>query len=152
MIRVFGIGNILLCDDAIGVRVAEKLINKRFGKGIEVIVGETDYMYCLDKIDKDDFVVIIDSTYFNIAPGMVTKLDFKECDMYLDDSFSQHEENLIKVLRRDFNYINGCLIGIEIGSIDYSLDLSSELESRFKDICREVTSIIRKIERNMINA
>ena len=52
MIKVFGIGNILLGDDGIGVKVVEKLNEsiKSIGRDIEVIIGETDYLYCLNEI------------------------------------------------------------------------------------------------------
>ena len=64
MIKVFGIGNILLGDDGIGVRVVEKIKEeiKNISEDIDVIIGETDYLYCLNQIDEDDTIVIIDST------------------------------------------------------------------------------------------
>ena len=56
MIKVFGIGNILLCDDGIGVRVAENLKEEieALGDDIEVIIGKTDVLYCINKIEEDD--------------------------------------------------------------------------------------------------
>ena len=59
MIKIFGLGNILLCDDGIGVRVLESLREKlnQLGKDIELIIGETDYKYCIEQVKDDDFII-----------------------------------------------------------------------------------------------
>ena len=69
MMKIFGVGNILLCDDGIGVKVAEELkevIERDYNA--KVIIGECDYLYCLENIRRDDFVVIIDIAYFGKEP------------------------------------------------------------------------------------
>ena len=117
MIKVFGIGNILLCDDGIGVRVIEYLKDQIIGidKEIEVIVGETDVMFCLEQIEKEDFIIIVDSTYLNLKPGTITTLSLEQCDVFLNKLNSQHEESILRVLRTELREIKGYLIGIEIG-------------------------------------
>lgn len=147
MIKVFAIGNILLGDDGVGVKVVDKIQNeiKSLSKDIEVIIGETDFMYCLINIRKEDFVIIIDSTYFGIDPGSVTIFDFKECDRFVGDLSTQHEENLLKILRMNHREIKGCLIGIEVSLVDYSLELSQCLSDTFDYICNEVFKQIKDI-------
>ena len=61
------------------------------------------------------------------------------------DMYSQHEENLISILRREKRNIKGYLIGIEIEKIDYSLDLSPTLTSNFENIKAQVLEIINNI-------
>ncbi|SDO72604.1 hydrogenase maturation protease [Clostridium gasigenes] len=158
MIKVFGVGNIMLCDDGIGVKVAEYIKkelesnenielnkNKELSKNIEVIIGETDFMYCLDCINKDDFVVIIDGTYFDFKPGYISKLSFEECDNLIVESRDPHGDSLLKVLRREYREINGYLIGIEIDKVDYSLDLSPKLNKEFNSICNRVLDKIKTL-------
>lgn len=137
MIKIFGIGNILLCDDGIGVKVTEKLEDeiREIGKDIEVIVGETDVMFCLDQIEKEDFIIIVDSTYLNLKPGTVTTLSLEQCDVFLNKLNSQHEESLLGVLRTELREVKGYLIGVEIGKIEYSMELSETLKNIFLDIC-----------------
>lgn len=168
MIKIFGVGNIMLCDDGIGVKVAEYIKkelesneniniglnknvelesnkNKELSKNIEVIIGETDFMYCLDCINKDDFVVIIDGTYFDFKPGHISKLSFEECDNLIGESRDPHGDNLLKVLRRECRDVKGYLIGIEIDKIDYSLDLSPKLNKEFNSICHRVLDKIKSL-------
>lgn len=147
MIKVFGIGNILLADDGIGVYIVENIKNEilDLGKNIEVIIGETDYLYCLNEIEKDDLVIIVDSTYFNEKPGNVSCFKLQECDEFISDNISLHEENLFHILRKEKPYIKGYLIGIEIEKVDYSLNLSEKLYNKLEYICKEVLDIIKKI-------
>lgn len=147
MIKVFGIGNILLCDDGIGVRVAENLKEEieALGDDIEVIIGETDAIYCINKIEEDDYVIIIDSTYFMIRPGVVTVKSLDECDEFINYDYSPHEESLLRLLRKEKRDVKGYLIGIEISHIDYSEELSKILNKRFKDICTRVYNEIVEI-------
>lgn len=149
MIRVFGVGNVLLCDDGIGVKVCEKIKTKyKSNKDIDFIIGETDVMYCLDFIEKmqhEDTVIIVDSTCFGNDCGKIKLFKFEECDRFFNENMDNHNENLLKVIRKDYRHLKGYLIGIEVGKIEYSLDISKELESKFKDICVEVNRIIEKI-------
>ncbi len=147
MIKVFGIGNILLCDDAVGVKVLEKLLPsiKNLSPYIEGIIGETDCLFCLDCINQNDFVIIIDSTYLNINPGAISYIPFSECDKFITSSYSSHEMTLLNMLRIEHPHIDGYLIGIEINKIDFSLELSPILQSHFQSICKEILQFIEKV-------
>lgn len=147
MIKVFGIGNIILCDDGIGVRVAENLKEEieALGDDIEVIIGKTDVLYCINKIEEDDEVVIIDSTYFMTRPGAVTVKSLDRCDEFINYDYSPHEESLLSLLRKERRDVKGYLIGIEISHIDYSEELSKILNRKFKDICTRVYNEISEI-------
>ena len=147
MIKVFGIGNILLCDDGIGVRVAENLKEEieALGDDIEVIIGKTEVLYCINKIEEDDEFIIIDSTYFMTRPGAVTVKSLDRCDEFINYDYSPHEESLLSLLRKERRDVKGYLIGIEISHIDYSEELSKILNRKFKDICTRVYNEISEI-------
>lgn len=140
MIKVIGIGNILLCDDGIGVRVAEKINDslRNINADIEVIIGETDYQYCLEEINDDDLVIIIDSTYLMKEPGTVTVRTLGSCDEFLGEIYTGHDISLLKAIRLEKPDIKVFFIGIEIEVIEFSLELSQRLEKNFDNICKEV--------------
>ena len=146
MIKVFGIGNTLLCDDAIGVRVLEKLLPaiQTLSPTIMGIIGETNSFFCLDFIEANDLIIIIDSTYLNVTPGTINYIPFSECDRFLAPSYSAHEVNLLKILRLEYPSINGYLIGIEISQIDFSTELSPLLEATLESICNEIFIFLKK--------
>ena len=147
MIKVFGIGNILLSDDGIGVRVVEKIKEeiKSISEDIDVIIGETDYLYCLNQIEEEDIVVVVDSTYLNKKPTSVSCFTFKDCDRFIRNFNSQHESSLLKALLIEKPNIKGYLIGIEISKVDFSLELTKTLNDSFNNICLGVLKYIKEI-------
>lgn len=130
-------------DDGVAIHVIEKL-SKNFEKsGIEVIIGEVDFQYCLGKIEEGDYIIIIDATWFGIEPGTVTVNSLK--DIYrlnADQSmFSQHGYSLIKALEI-YKAIEGRIVGIEGQNFDFDLSLSSNIEASFNNICCKVYETI----------
>jgi hydrogenase maturation protease len=153
MIKLFGIGNILLSDDAIGVRVLERLqpdIHK-LSPSIEAIVGETDALFCLECITPEDFIIIIDSTYLNTEPGTVSYFKLSECDAFVSASSSSHELTLLHLLRVYYPNLQGYLIGIEIERIDFSFELSLVLQNRLDAICTEILHFLEGLILNKNN-
>ena len=147
MMKIFGIGNILLCDDGVGVRVVEKIKEeiKNISEDIDIIIGETDYLYCLNQIDQDDTIVIIDSTYLEINPGYVSYFDLKDCNKFIKYFHSQHESNLVKSILIENLNAKGYLIGIEISKVDFSLELSKTIQGNFYNICLDILKYIKEI-------
>ena len=147
MIKVFGLGDVHLCDEGIGIRVAEVLKEKieALGDNIEVIIGETDLSYCISKIEDNDEVIIIDSTYFMTRPGTITIKKLDECDEYITYDNLPQEESLLSLVREKKRDVLGYFIGIEISSIDASEKISKILTKKFKDICDRVYDEIVKI-------
>lgn len=149
MIKVFGIGNILLCDDGIGVRVVESLLSdiSLLSPAVVGIIGETDCFFCLDQIGENDCVIIIDSTYLGSPPGTVSFFPFSECKRFVTSAQSVHEMSLLKMLLIEYPNIKGYLVGIEIDKIDFSLELSTLLQNNFQAICKEILSFLESVVR-----
>ncbi|MCX7885234.1 MAG: hydrogenase maturation protease [Caloramator sp.] len=142
-IKLIAIGNKFMGDDGISIIVADRIKNKLKDMNIEVIIGETDFDYCLDLIDKNDYVIIIDSTYFNIDAGSITVLPLDSLCQSKSFFFS-HSLNLIDYL---FIYkINGIFIGIEADNIDFTDKLSSNLTKNIDNICNNVLKIVKNIK------
>ncbi|MFD3156444.1 hydrogenase maturation protease [Haloimpatiens sp. FM7330] len=150
--KLIAIGNPLMGDDSIGIKIANTLKTQLDKLNIEVIIGETDIDYCLNAIEDNDFVIILDSTKYNINPGTVTITSFKS-KKHFDkhhnvNYFSLHGYNLIDLINLNHIHIRGYLIGIESCSIDFNLNLSPILEKSFNNIC---TKIYKKIV-NILNS
>jgi hydrogenase maturation protease len=141
--KVIAIGNILMKDDGIGIRVAEGIRERLEKCGIEVIIGETDFEYCASKIEEGDFLYIIDAAYSGKTPGEITVIPIEnyrhEANLY-----SQHGYSVINIIFLHYKLISGYIIGIEISEIDYHLNLSDELTSRLKEISENVFEEIIK--------
>lgn len=147
MIKIFAIGNIILGDDGIGVKVMEFIGAQleSYSKEVKVLIVGIDYIYCLNEINKEDTVILVDSTYFGIQPGRVSVLNLKECDKFISPCRDMHSENLLRVLREEYREIAGYLVGIEVEKVNYSLELSNTLKDKFSEITKKVFREIKRI-------
>lgn len=147
MIKIFAIGNIILGDDGIGVKVMEFIGAQleSYSKEVKVLIVGIDYIYCLNEINKEDTVILVDSTYFGIEPGRVSVLNLKECDKFISPCRDMHSENLLRVLREEYREIAGYLVGIEVEKVNYSLELSNTLKDKFSEITKKVFREIKRI-------
>lgn len=141
-VKCIAIGNRMMGDDAVGIKVLEELSVQLKLKNIEVIIGETDTDYALNKIEEGDLVFVFDSTYFDITPGTVTFISIDDFKIQHQQVYSQHQPNLISLLKYHKKSVKGYLIGIEINEIYFSLELSDVLKKRFRDICIEASAYI----------
>lgn len=147
MIKIFAIGNIILGDDGIGVKIMESIGEQieSYSKEVKVLIVGIDYIYYLNEINKEDTVILVDSTYFGIEPGRVSVLSLKECDKFISTCRDMHSENLLRVLREEYREIPGYLVGIEVEKVNYSLELSKTLKNNFSEITKEVFREIKRI-------
>lgn len=142
-VKCIAIGNTVMGDDGIGIKVAEVLSPRLIHEHIELVFGETDNDYTLSKIENGDLLFIIDSTFFNTNPGTITYIPISEVVGQCREVYSQHQPSLIYFINTYGIEVNGYLIGIEVEKIDLSLELSDTLETRFLSICEEVYLFIK---------
>lgn len=128
-------------DDAVGIRVAEELSTKLMNQDTELIFGETDNEYALSRIDDGDLLFIIDSTYFDSAPGTVTFTSINELP-FVNNLTSQHQPSLIHLIKLYGKNVSGFIIGIEAEKIEFSTELSESLKIKLYLICQEVYEFI----------
>lgn len=145
-VKLVAIGNAIMGDDGIALKVAESIRNELEQEGISVIIGETDTDYCLSEITDCDLVFILDATCFGTKPGSVSisSLDNIKCE---SPWLFQHGLNLIMLIQRcklqtscriDSIYV----IGIEAESIEFSLNISSTLCKEYNTICEKVVRLV----------
>lgn len=140
--KVIAIGNRLMQDDGVALEVGERIKNILMEKEIEVIIGETDIDFCIQKIDPGDEVYIMDSTYYGIAPGSITfsNLNSKGDKQYI--SSTMHGFNLIDMISLYRRRISLFLIGIEIDSVEMEVGLSRTLQYKIEDICNYIVKLL----------
>jgi hydrogenase maturation protease len=139
---VLGIGNRLMGDDGIGVRVVEALgQGNRSGK-IRFAAGETDIDYCLNELAEAEVYVIIDGGCSGREPCSVDVIDLKEVFAQIRPALSFHDFDLIHAMKRENMIKEGILITIEVSSVGFSTELSHCMKERFEEIAREVKGII----------
>ncbi|WP_283591883.1 hydrogenase maturation protease [Clostridium butanoliproducens] len=139
MKKVIAIGNRIMMDDSIGIKVVESIEEDLKRLDFNVVIGETDIDYTLNEINEGDFIIIVDSSLTKKSPGTINVSNLKNINEYNEKTYSLHQMNLIKLLSSSELFkVDGLLITIEASEIDFGMGLSRILEEKFEIIKNEV--------------
>lgn len=98
-IVVLGVGNILLTDEAIGVRAIEELDRLyHIPPEVELIDGGTSAMELLDDLANCDLLIIADCVRAGKPPGNLLRLQDEEIPALFRTKLSPHQVGLPDVL------------------------------------------------------
>ncbi len=98
-IAVFGIGNILLSDDGVGVHTLNRLKEEYDLPGyVELIDGGTKGLDLLPLLEDRDKVLIIDAANFNRKPGTIDAVEGDKIPAFLSTKLSVHQIGLPDLL------------------------------------------------------
>jgi hydrogenase maturation protease len=127
---VLGLGNILLSDEGVGVRVIERLLEEYdFPEGVRVMDGGTLGLNLLPDVEDATRLLVMDAVQARQPPGTLMRLTGDDIPIFLDTSkISPHQESLQDILAlaalRGTLPEEVVLWGVQIGSMEVSLELS----------------------------
>lgn len=145
-ILILGIGNVLLKDEGIGVRVAEKMMHMDLPPNVEVIdggVGGLNLLYCIEGRKK---VIVVDTVKAGAPPG--TLFRFTDNDLAAKKGFirSAHGidfSDVIAITKLLGTKPEIVFLGIEPESLDASMELSPLME---KNIPVLINLVMKELE------
>lgn len=147
MIKVIGIGNRLMIDDGIAIAVLENIKYKLESIGIDIIIGETDFEFCYQQIQEDDFIIILDAAYSDAVAGDIHIYKLQEAIYAYGGVNSSHNMSIFDLMRLYPKLLKGYLITIQIVECGFGCNLSEDLKTKLNGICLEVERIIyEKVE------
>ncbi|MBW7983674.1 HyaD/HybD family hydrogenase maturation endopeptidase [Enterobacillus tribolii] len=98
-ILILGIGNLLLSDEAVGVRIVERLQQDyRFPAGVTLLDGGTAGMELMDDMANRDHIIVADAVLSGNSPGTVITLEDDEVPALFSRKISPHQLGLSDVL------------------------------------------------------
>lgn len=135
---MLGIGNILLGDEGIGVRVIELLqAHYCFPDEVQVLDGGTKALDLVPYLEVQKLLVI-DAVEAAQPPGTIVKLHGDEVPACLYRRLSPHEVGLADLLSitqlRGLEPPQITLIGIQPATLDVGLELSPVVRNRLPDL------------------
>jgi hydrogenase maturation protease len=147
-VLVVGVGNVLMGDDGVGVRVVHE-IRRRFHlpAGVEILDGGTSGLELLSYFSDREHVIIVDAVKCGLPPGTVVKVEGEDVPARFMAKISPHQLGLSDVLAAV--RITGrlpkkmALFGIEPKRVELRLDLSEEVERNFEKL---IDSIRNELE------
>ena len=141
-VKLIAMGNVLMKDDGIGIKIAKEIEEALIQKGIEVIYGETDFEYCISMIRPNDFLLILDGALLGESPGTVTVMPLNRF-VSNKREYTQHSYSFLDLLRIYYPSVGGKIFAIQIKEITYDFGISNILQQKLKGISED---ILTKIE------
>ena len=136
---VLGLGNILLQDEGVGVRVVEQLQRKyQIAGAVEVLDGGTAGMSLLEHIRNRDHLIVVDAVRTGQAPGTVITLSGDEVPAFFQSRVSPHQMGLADTLAvldlMGEKPADVTVIGVEPRDLDVGLELSDLVSTRMDEL------------------
>jgi hydrogenase maturation protease len=136
---VLGLGNILLRDEGVGVRVVEAIRERfTFSPDTEIIDGGTLGLDLLPLIEGKDQILIVDAVDFGKEPGYIAVLTDDQIPAVLAAKMSVHSIGLSDVLFAakllDITPGKLYLIGIQPESLEVGLDMTKCITDKMEQL------------------
>jgi hydrogenase maturation protease len=129
---VLGLGNLLLCDEGVGVHAARALLEEGCPDGVTILDVGTAILGALPDIEAAERIIVVDAVKAGGIPGSVYKMPFSDF-IQKPVIASMHGFDLSRVLalagRTDPPEV--VVVGVEPAVIDWSMDLSPQVAASF---------------------
>lgn len=149
-ILVLGLGNILLRDEGIGVRVVERMMRDyEFSDNVRIMDGGVRGIILMDPITEADHVIVVDAVINGHPPGTLYRLDGEDLRLSVAFKNSVHDMDLLETLCC-CELVSGkrpeaVIVGIE--PKDYQTDPSLEINPELLDRVPEmIENVLKEIE------
>lgn len=148
-ILVLGLGNILLSDEGVGVRVVERLQEKyKFSEEVQVLDGGVRGLALLPYLEGVKRLLVVDAVAAGKEPGSLIRLEGEEVPSFLSPKVSPHQEGLADLLAAarltDLYAEEVVLWGVEPAVMDTGLDLSPPVAARVDELVEKVVEELRR--------
>jgi hydrogenase maturation protease len=147
-ILVLGIGNLVMSDDGVGVKVVQRLQREyRFPPCVELMDGGTLGLDLLPKLENIDRLIIIDAVETGRKAGTCIRLTGDELPIALETKLSPHQMGLKDLLA--VSQLMGhspremILIGVQPGSIEMDTELTPDVEAAVDVL---VSNVLNELE------
>ncbi len=150
-IVVLGVGNILLRDEGVGVRVVEELQRRySFAPNVRIVDGGTQGLWLLPTLQEADHLVVVDAVLGKGEPGTIYRLERDDLPKGLRAKQSAHDSDLVEALNLCSLLETGprdvVVVGIQPEDIrPYGLELTEKVQARIEDLIVRVIEELRSL-------
>ena len=151
---VLGIGNLVMSDDGVGVKVVQRIQREfRFPEYVEIIDGGTLGLDLLHMLEQIENLIVIDAVETGREPGTCIRLAGEELPIALETKVSPHQMGLKDLLAvaRLMGHLphEMVLIGVQPGSIEMGAELTPEVETKVDVL---IENVLKELKRWNISA
>ncbi|MSM40387.1 MAG: HyaD/HybD family hydrogenase maturation endopeptidase [Geobacter sp.] len=142
-VLVLGIGNLVMSDDGVGVRVVQRLATGyRFPPEVSLLDGGTLGLDLLPRLEGVERLLVVDAIDSSEAPGTLVRLSGEEVPVALATRLSPHQMGLKDLLAvadlQGFCPAEVVLVGVQPACIEMGMELSDVVAGRFDELTQRV--------------
>jgi hydrogenase maturation protease len=145
---VLGVGNILLRDEGVGVRVVEAMEQVELPPEVELFDGATAGLDLLDAIADRQKVIIVDAIDGDSEPGTVIRLTLDDLAARMEPRVSLHEIGVLETLAvaRQLGIAPDevVVIGVRPKDVSSGLSLSPQIAGLVPEIVKSVLAELQR--------
>jgi hydrogenase maturation protease len=146
---VLGVGNLLLSDEGVGLRVMERLAAMYdLPEGVQILDGGTlglDLLYYLEGVEN---LLIVDAVEMGKEPGTLLRLEGDEVPSFLSIKMSPHQigipDMLFAAKLKDLYPRNVVLWGVQPAMLDTGLELSPAVAAQVDVLVSKVVEQLKQ--------
>jgi hydrogenase maturation protease len=146
---ILGVGNLLLSDEGVGLRVVEQLAGAyELPESVQILDGGTlglDLLYYLEGIEN---LLIVDAVEMGKEPGTLLRLEGDEVPSFLSIKMSPHQigipDMLFAAKLKDLYPRNVVLWGVQPATLETGLKLSPAVAAQVDVL---VSRIVEQLEK-----
>ncbi len=145
---ILGIGNILLRDEGVGVRVIEAMSTMDTPADVDLLDGGTSGAGLIDEVADREKVIVIDAIDTDLQPGAVLRLTLDDLIQRTDSALSLHEFGVLetfqaaRLLGRAPREV--VIFGVQPKDVSTGLELSEEVAGAVPKVIDLVLSEAQK--------
>ncbi len=155
---ILGVGNLLMSDDGVGIRVIERLeAAYRLPEDVQTLDGGTCGLDLLHYLEGVEHLIVVDAANFNEPPGTIRRLEGEAVPAFLAQKISPHEINLPELLfsaKLTGIYPRSVVVlGIQPQTLAVGLALSPPLAARVDELVERVLAELKQLgQHNEVSA
>ncbi len=148
---VLGIGNTLLKDEGVGVRVVERLAAEYdLPDNVSIVDGGTQGLWLLSTLQQSDILIVVDAVLGDGPPGTIYRLERQDLPTGLRIKQSAHDSDLIEALNLCELLENGprkvVVIGVQPSDITpYGLELTDVVAAKMNELVEKTVGELTNI-------
>ncbi len=152
-VLILGVGNIILSDEAVGVRAVEALAAAyELPPGVQALDGGTSSMEMLDEIANLDLLIVVDALKAGKPQGTLLRLAGDEVPVFFRQKLSPHQIGLSDVLA-SLEFAGSrpkdmVVIGVEAENFSLGLEMTPAIAARLPKL---VAMVVEELAARGIN-
>jgi len=144
---VLGIGNLIMQDEGVGVRVVEALERDHtMPEGVTLIDGGTSAMEMLDELSDLDHLIVVDAINAGKPPGTLLRIEGEDVPVFFRTRLSPHQIGLPDVMA-SLEFLGAqpkkmVILGVQPQTMELGMELTPVVAAQVPALVRQVLAEI----------